>query len=54
MAKVVGCTTVTELGATQLATDAQLTLWTAAAGEAGFPARLVALLNPSRGEPGKS
>ena len=52
MARVVGCTTVTELGATQLSNDQQLALWTDAAGADGFPARLVPLLNPSRGHAG--
>ncbi len=52
MARVVGCTTVTELGATRLSTDDELALWTDAAAVDGFPARLVALLNPARGQPG--
>ncbi|HEY5664706.1 MAG TPA: amidohydrolase [Ilumatobacter sp.] len=49
MARVVGCTTVTELGATRLLSDADVALWTDAAAADGFPARLVALLNPQRG-----
>ena len=52
MARVVGCTTVTELGATRLSNDADLALWTDAATADGFPARLVPLLNPSRGHEG--
>ena len=49
MAKVVGCTTVTELGATRLNGDADIALWTDTASAAGFPARLVPLFNPDRG-----
>ena len=52
MARVVGCTTVTELGATRLATDQEIALWTDATSVDGFPARLVPLLNPSRGHEG--
>jgi predicted amidohydrolase YtcJ len=52
MARVVGCTTVTELGATRLLTEADVALWTDAADAPGFPARLVPLLNPSRGHTG--
>ena len=52
MARLVGCTTVTELGATRLATDDEVALWTDTSAADGFPARLVPLLNPSRGQPG--
>ncbi len=52
MARLVGCTTVTELGAARLHGDDDLALWTQAAGEDGFPVRLVPLLNPSRGHHG--
>ena len=52
MAKVVGCTTVTELGATRLTSDADVGLWVDAAAADGFPARLVPLLNPARGHRG--
>ncbi len=52
MARVVGCTTVTELGASRLAGDDDLALWTEAASADGFPARLVPLLNPARGQQG--
>ena len=52
MARVVGCTTVTELGATRLITDADVDLWTSATAVDGFPARLVPLLNPARGNQG--
>ena len=46
MARVVGCTTVTELGATRLLTDDDVALWIDAASADGFPARLVPLLQP--------
>jgi predicted amidohydrolase YtcJ len=49
VARVVGCTTVTELGATRLATDDDVALWTDAGATEGFPARLVPLFNPARG-----
>ncbi len=52
MARVVGCTTVTELGATRLHGEADIALWTDAGAAEGFPARLVPLLNPSRGHTG--
>ena len=52
MARVVGCTTVTELGATRLLTDDDVALWTDTAAAPGFPARLVPLLNPARGHAG--
>ncbi len=51
MARVSGCTTVTELGATRLLTDADVALWTETAAVDGFPARLVPLFNPGRGGP---
>ena len=53
MARLVGCTTVTELGATRLATDDEVALWTDTSAADGFPARLVPLLNPSRGNPAR-
>lgn len=49
MARLVGCTTVTELGAARLVGDADIGLWTDTAGTPGFPARLVPLFNPARG-----
>jgi predicted amidohydrolase YtcJ len=49
MARLVGCTTVTELGATRLTGDADVELWTGAAAAPGFPARMVPLFNPARG-----
>ncbi len=52
MARVVGCTTVTELGATRLLTDDDVALWIDAASADGFPARLVPLFNPARGDAG--
>lgn len=52
MARVVGCTTVTELGATRLSSDDDIALWTETASADGFPARLVPLLNPARGHTG--
>ena len=52
MARLVGCTTVTELGATRLHSDDDIALWTNAAATPGFPARIVPLLNPARGHPG--
>lgn len=48
MARLVGCTTVTELGATRLTTDADLALWTETTAAPGFPARMVPLFNPAR------
>lgn len=52
MARVVGCTTVTELGATRLFTDDDVTLWTDTSAADGFPARLVPMVNPARGHAG--
>ncbi len=52
MAKVVGCTTVTELGGTRLASDADIALWTDATSVDGFPTRFVPLLNPAHGHKG--
>lgn len=49
MARLVGCTTVTELGASRINTDTDIELWTAAAGADRFPARMVPLFNPARG-----
>ena len=49
MAKVVGCTTITELGGARINTDDDIALWTDAAAVDGFPARLVPLFNPARG-----
>ena len=48
MARVVGCTTVTELGASPLGSDADVALWTDVAAADGFPARFVPLFNPGR------
>jgi len=48
MARLVGCTTVTELGATRLSEEADVELWTDTAAAEGFPARLVPLFNPAR------
>ncbi len=52
MARVVGCTTVTELGAARLISDDEAALWTGAASAEGFPARLVPLFNPALGDAG--
>jgi len=52
MARLVGCTTVTELGATRLAGDDAIAQWVDAGDTDGFPARLVPLLNPARGHTG--
>ncbi len=52
MARVVGCTTVTELGGARLVKDADVALWADLASTDGFPVRLVPLLNPSRGHTG--
>jgi predicted amidohydrolase YtcJ len=49
MARVVGCTTVTELGAAPINRDSDVELWTSTASAEGFPARLVPLFNPARG-----
>lgn len=54
MARLVGCTTVTELGATRLTTDADLAVWTETAAAPAFPARLVPLFNPARAFPGSA
>jgi hypothetical protein len=47
MARVVGCTTVTDLGTSRLATDDDVAVWTGVASSAGFPARLVPVYNPA-------
>lgn len=49
MARLVGCTTVTELGGTRINSVRDAELWTSVAGEDGFPTRLVPLFNPARG-----
>lgn len=54
MARLVGCTTVTELGATRLDSDADVALWTDTADAIGFPARMVPLFNPARGFAGSA
>jgi predicted amidohydrolase YtcJ len=48
MARHVGCTTVTELGASRLLDQRDVDLWLDATSAPGFPARMVAFLNPSR------
>jgi len=52
MARIVGCTTVTELGGTRLVSEADIALWTDVASGEGFPVRFVPLLNPARGHKG--
>jgi hypothetical protein len=47
MARVVGCTTVTELGAARLATNEEVQTWIDVGDTEGFPARLVPLFNPA-------
>ena len=54
MARLVGCTTVTELGATRITDDADVALWTDTAAGERFPARLVPLFNPARAFPGSA
>lgn len=49
MARLAGCTTVTELGGTRINSAADAALWTDVAAADGFPARLVPLFNPARG-----
>lgn len=49
MARIVGCTTVTELGGAAINTAEHVATWTDLAAEPGFPARLVPLFNPARG-----
>ncbi|MGA1438444.1 MAG: amidohydrolase [Ilumatobacteraceae bacterium] len=49
IARVVGCTTVTELGGAAINTIEQAAMWTEVAGDPDFPARLVPLFNPARG-----
>ncbi len=46
MARTVGCTTVTDLGTSGFASDAESDRWLAVTGEAGFPARIVPFMNP--------
>jgi predicted amidohydrolase YtcJ len=48
MARHVGCTTVTELGASRLLDQSDVDLWLGATSADGFPARMVPFLNPSR------
>ena len=52
MARVVGCTTVTELGGARLSREADIAMWTDVTSVDGFPARFVPLLNPARGHRG--
>ncbi len=52
MARRVGCTTVTELGAARLLDDADVDLWLRASATDGFGARMVPLFNPARGNVG--
>lgn len=47
MASVVGCTTVTELGAARFRSDHDAEVWTTTASADGFPARLVPFFNPA-------
>jgi len=54
MARLVGCTTVTELGGTRINSERDAELWTSVAGEDGFPTRLVPLFNPARGFSGSA
>ena len=52
MARVVGCTSVTELGGTRLASEDDIALWTDVSSAERFPTRFVPLLNPARGHRG--
>jgi predicted amidohydrolase YtcJ len=52
MARLVGCTTVTELGAARLTSARAVELWTGTTADEGFPARLVPLSNPAQGHQG--
>jgi predicted amidohydrolase YtcJ len=54
MARLVGCTTVTELGGTRINSARDAELWTSVAREDGFPTRLVPLFNPARGFSGSA
>ena len=51
MARVVGCTTITELGGARFRDDADVARWVDTAARDDFPARLVPLYNPARGGP---
>ncbi|MAT05498.1 MAG: amidohydrolase [Acidimicrobiaceae bacterium] len=49
IARVVGCTTVTELGASPIRSDDDAQRWIDVSSADGFPARLVPLFNPGSG-----